>query len=41
MIDTDLGTKILHAVDAGFDEQIEFTRELVRKPSTRGNEATA
>jgi len=41
MIDTDLKTKILHAVDTGFDEQIEFTRELVRKPSIRGQEATA
>ena len=41
MAATELKTKILHAVDAGFDDQIQFTRELVRKPSVRGHEATA
>jgi acetylornithine deacetylase len=41
MAEIDLRTKILQAVDAGFDEQIDFTRELVRKPSVRGQEATA
>lgn len=41
MLDVDLATKILHAVDAGFDDQIGFTRDLVRKPSVRGQEATA
>jgi acetylornithine deacetylase len=41
MTETDLRTRILHAVDAGFDAQIDFTRELVRKPSLRGQEATA
>ncbi len=34
-----LREKILAAVDAGFDRQIEFTKELVRFPSLRGNEA--
>ena len=41
MIDTDLRTRTLRAVDAGFAAQIDFTRELVRKPSVRGEEATA
>ncbi len=41
MTNSELATKIRHAVDAGFDDQIEFTRELVRKPSVRGHEATA
>ena len=41
MIETDLRTRILLAVDDGFGEQIDFTRELVRKPSVRGQEATA
>jgi acetylornithine deacetylase len=41
MVENDLKTKILRAVDAGFDHQIDFTRELVRKPSVRGQEATA
>lgn len=31
--------KILAAVDARFERQIEFTKELVRFPSVRGNEA--
>ncbi len=32
---------ILDAVDAGFEEQIAFTQELVRHPSLRGREHTA
>lgn len=41
MPDADLTRRILNAVDAGFDTQIELTQELVKFPSTRGNEATA
>ncbi len=33
--------EIIAAVDAGFDEQMEFTRELVRHRSLRGREHTA
>ncbi len=33
--------KILKAVDEGFDQQIEFTTDLTRIPSMRGQEATA
>jgi acetylornithine deacetylase len=36
-----LEAEIIAAVDAGFDEQIEFTRDLVRHPSLRGREHTA
>ncbi|MCG8694348.1 MAG: ArgE/DapE family deacylase [Minwuiales bacterium] len=32
---------ILDAVDAAFDDQVEFTRDLVRFPSQRGQEHTA
>ncbi|QYX57855.1 ArgE/DapE family deacylase [Roseovarius sp. SCSIO 43702] len=35
---SDLVTRITDAVDAGFDDQLAFTRDLVRHPSTRGNE---
>jgi acetylornithine deacetylase len=35
-----LRDKIIRAVEDGFDEQIAFTREMVRFPSTRGNEHT-
>ncbi|MHA1529785.1 MAG: ArgE/DapE family deacylase [Alphaproteobacteria bacterium] len=40
-LDPALAAEIIAAVDAGFDEQIEFTRELVRHPSLRGREHTA
>ena len=36
-----LATDIAKAVDAGFDEQVAFTQELVRFPSRRGQEHTA
>ncbi|MET0605378.1 MAG: ArgE/DapE family deacylase [Beijerinckiaceae bacterium] len=35
----DVRESILQSVDAGFDRQIEFTKQLVRFPSLRGNEA--
>jgi acetylornithine deacetylase len=41
MPDPTLTRKILDAVDAGFDEQIRFTTDLVRQPSLRGQEAPA
>ena len=41
MLNDDLATDILEAVDAGFQDQITFTRELVRFPSVRGGEHTA
>lgn len=41
MTDAALVRKILDAVDAGFDEQIAFTADLVRQPSLRGQEAPA
>ena len=41
MLDESLAAEILAAVDARFDEQLAFTRELVRFPSLRGREHTA
>lgn len=41
MNDDKLSAEILAAVDAGFDEQVAFTQELVRFPSLRGQEHTA
>ena len=41
MLDRALADEILSAVDEGFDKQIDFTRELVRFPSLRGQEHTA
>jgi hypothetical protein len=41
MVDTATATKILDAVDRRFDEQLQFTSELVSLPSLRGQEATA
>ena len=41
MLDRNLSTKIQHAVDTQFDEQIAFTGELVKFPSVRGAEQTA
>ena len=38
MLDRNLATKIQHAVDTQFDEQIAFTGELVKFPSVRGAE---
>lgn len=35
-----LSNDILAAVEAGFDEQLAFTRELIRHPSLRGQEHT-
>jgi len=40
-VDPSLRQKILDAVDAGFDEQIAFTQELVARPSIRGQEHLA
>lgn len=37
-IDSDLRSRIIDSVKQGFAEQIEFTRALVRFPSTRGAE---
>ena len=37
----DLREKIVRAVADGFEEQVAFTQELVRKPSLRGEEHTA
>src|SRR3974377_1594961 len=41
MLDQETTTTIMKAVDAGFDDQIELTAELVRFPSLRGAEHTA
>lgn len=41
MLDKTLGSEILAAVDAGFDDQIALTQDLVRFPSLRGREHTA
>jgi acetylornithine deacetylase len=41
MLDADLVSRILWSVDRGFDDQVEFTRELVKFPSVRGAEHTA
>lgn len=40
-MDSDLTSRILHAVDAHFSEQIEFLATLTAHPSTRGNEQSA
>ncbi|WP_323785795.1 ArgE/DapE family deacylase [Thalassovita sp.] len=40
-MDQDLKTRILDAVDAGFDDQIGFLSELTAHPSTRGKEQSA
>jgi len=37
----EIKTKILHAVDALFDDQTAFLAELTSHPSTRGNEQSA
>ena len=41
MLDQETTSAIMKAVDAGFDDQIGLTRELVRFPSVRGAEHTA
>lgn len=41
MIDPTLAKDIRNAVDRGFDEQVDFTEELVKFPSLRGREQTA
>jgi acetylornithine deacetylase len=41
MVDKNVADGIVHAVEAGFDEQVKFTQDLVRYPSLRGQEATA
>ena len=41
MLDSATAGKIKDAVDAGFDEQVDFTAELVKFPSRRGREHTA
>src|SRR5690349_6118973 len=40
-LDPDLATRIMKAVDDGFDEQVQLTEELVKFPSVRGAEHTA
>ena len=41
MLDSDTTGEINDAVDAGFNEQVDFTAELVKFPSRRGSEHTA
>lgn len=41
IMDKQTTTRILSAVDALFDREIEFLRELTAHPSTRGNEQSA
>ena len=41
MLDSAIAGRIKDAVDAGFDEQVDFTAELVKFPSRRGREHTA
>ena len=40
-MDAETQTRILDAVDAGFDGQTQFLAQLTSHPSTRGNEQTA
>ena len=40
-MDQDLQTRLLDAVDAGFDDQTDFLAELTAHPSTRGQEQSA
>ncbi|HNB26949.1 MAG TPA: ArgE/DapE family deacylase [Alphaproteobacteria bacterium] len=40
-LDAKLQDDILHAVDAGFADQVKLTQDLVRLPSLRGQEHTA
>lgn len=38
-LDPEIRERLVSSVNAGFDEQIAFTRKLINFPSTRGNEA--
>ena len=40
-MNSEIQTKILAAVDAGWDDQVKFTQALTRYPSLRGQEHTA
>lgn len=40
-METELKTRIMQAVDANFDAQLEFLAALTAEPSTRGNEQSA
>lgn len=40
MLDQDIASAIVDAVDQGFDNQLRFTQDLVRIPSLRGQERT-
>jgi len=40
-LSAELTARIIAAVDAGWDDQLEFTRALIRYPSVRGQEHTA
>ena len=41
MLDSETATAIQNAVDAGFEEQLGLTAQLVRYPSVRGSEHPA
>lgn len=41
MLEAELATTIMKAVDAGFDDQVALTSELIKFPSVRGAEHTA
>jgi acetylornithine deacetylase len=41
MPEAEIASEIMNAVDAAFDEQVQFTQEMVRYPSLRGQEHTA
>jgi acetylornithine deacetylase len=41
MLEREAAEALIAAVDAGFERQVELTAQLVRFPSTRGNEHTA
>jgi acetylornithine deacetylase len=40
MLDKEIASAIIAAVDAGFDDQVRFTQAMVRCPSVRGYEHT-
>ncbi len=39
MLDDETAAALMDAVDTGFEDQVALTADLVRFPSTRGNEA--
>ncbi len=41
MLEPEIKTRLLRAVDDHFEDQFDFTGELVRFPSTREREHTA